>query len=100
MPHTFEPAPVAHKVQNKIELVNCSKCKSEWFEQVLINQYKADHIVIPGQGVPAAGLQPYVLLRCIKCTALHTPIVLNTTQDQIAKAYNKMLDDLEDAPKA
>lgn len=81
--------------QEKTDLVTCTKCKSDWFEQVKINQYRADHIVIPGQTVPIGGPQEFVMLRCIKCGDVYQPRVIITAQDLSTKLYNQMLDIME-----
>lgn len=91
--NNFAPA-IAPSAQTRNETLEC-KCKSTWFEQVRINQYKADHLVIPGQGVPISGPQDFFLLRCIKCSELYQPIVMVNTQDVATKLYNQMLDQME-----
>lgn len=94
--NNFEPmVNTGRPVQQKIDIVECTKCKITWFEQVKVNQYKADHMVIPGQSVPVGGPQEFVFLRCIKCQALYQPRVMITAQDLSTKLYNEMLDELE-----
>lgn len=95
MLNSFEPMINVNKPVKKAEVVSCSKCKSEWFEQVKINQFRAEHIVVPGQAVPTANGQEFFMLRCIKCSELYQPRVMITAQDQISKEYNSMLDNLE-----
>lgn len=84
-----------NKPVKKQEAVACTKCRSEWFEQVRINQYKADHIVVPGQALPVASAQEFIMLRCIKCSEVYQPRIMITGQDAISKEYNSMLDQLE-----
>lgn len=97
MLNSFEPVINSGKpYQQKPDITACIKCKSEWFEQVKINQYKSEHMVIPGQTVPVGGPQEFVVLRCIKCAAIYQPRVLITAQDIAAKLYNQMLDQLEE----
>ncbi len=93
--NTLQPMQAQYRAQERDPLVSCTKCKSEWFEQVAINQYRADHIVIPGQGIPVGGPQQFYILRCIKCSEMYQPIVMITAQDTVAKLYNQMLDQLE-----
>lgn len=97
MINNFEPMVNTGRAQQNQpkDIVTCTKCKCEWFEQVKINQYKGDHIVIPGQAVPVGGPQEFIALRCIKCTALYQPKVMITAQDITTKLYNEMLDQLE-----
>lgn len=77
-------------------LVQCTKCKCEWFEQFTVRRYKAEHTVILSQHVPPAGLEEFVVLRCIGCNEKYSPNVQITAQDNQAKLYNSFMDQLED----
>ncbi len=87
------------QVQNKANpdegIIKCTKCSCEWFEQVEVNRFKANHTVILGQQVPAQGPQQFVLLRCIKCNDMYLPNVIIQAQDTATKLYNGMLDQIE-----
>src|SRR3990167_2015500 len=79
----------------KIDAATCTKCQSQWFEQVEINKYHANHSTIIGQAVPVIGGQSFRMLRCVKCATLHRPNVIITAQDTATKLYNSMLDQLD-----
>jgi len=76
--------------------VVCPKCTSQWFEQVKIGRYVADHHVILGQQVPSvAGEMAYILLRCVRCDEMLEPRILHNTRDLGGDAYDHLLDTLE-----
>jgi len=85
------------RIQKPIEQVAaCVKCACTWFEQVLVNQYKADHYVVIGQGPPLASNQEFKLLRCIKCSELYAPTTIINAQDSSTKLWNLLLDQLDE----
>ena len=76
--------------------VVCPKCTSQWFEQVKIGRYVADHNVILGQQVPGvSGEMAYILLKCVRCLEMLEPRILNNTRDLGGDAYDHLLDTLE-----
>lgn len=79
-----------------MECISCPNCSSQWFEQVQVARYKADHNIVLGQDVPPKpGTIPYVVLRCIYCKDLLEPRVLHNTRDVVGGDYNHFLDTLE-----
>ncbi len=76
-------------------VATCEKCKCQWFEQVQVNQYMADHTTVLGQRLPPVGDMQFVLLRCVKCGEKYQPNVLINQQDTATKLYNSMLDQLD-----
>lgn len=81
-------------VPKPIPVVGCAKCKCTWFEQIKVNQFKADHSLILGQAIPVVGVQEFALLKCVKCGELHAPNVIIQAQDATTKHWNQMLDEL------
>ena len=78
------------------ESVSCPKCSSRWFEHIRVGRYKADHNVILGQQVPGLGGDlGYVLLKCIRCSELLEPRIINNTRDLGGDVYDDLLDTLE-----
>ena len=79
-----------------LECISCPSCSSQWFEQVRISRFKADHNIVLGQDVPPKpSTIPYVLLRCICCQDFLEPRVLHNTRDVVGGDYNHFLDTLE-----
>ena len=82
--------------QRDKECISCPNCSSQWFEQVKISRYKADHNIVLGQDVPEKpGTIPYVLLKCVRCNDVLEPRVLHNTRDVVGGDYNHFLDTLE-----
>lgn len=90
-----------HKVlkeleKRDLECISCPSCGSQWFEQVRVSRFKADHNIVLGQDVPPRpSTIPYVLLRCILCKDLLEPRVLHNTRDVVGGDYNHFLDTIE-----
>lgn len=79
-----------------LECISCPNCSSQWFEQVKVSRFKADHNIVLGQEVPPkSNTIPYVLLRCIRCLDFLEPRVLHNTRDVVGGDYNHFLDTLE-----
>jgi len=79
-----------------LECISCPSCSSQWFEQVRVSRYKADHNIVLGQDVPPKpSTIPYVLLRCVCCKDFLEPRVLHNTRDVVGGDYNHFLDTLE-----
>ena len=88
--------PWSPKLEKKDDpVVKCKKCSCEWFEQFAVRRYRSDHTVILSQHVPPAGLEEFIILRCIKCSELHAPNVSIQAHDNVTKLYNSMMDQLE-----
>lgn len=82
--------------KHDMECISCPKCQCQFFEQLEVMKYKADHNVILGQDVPPKpGSQPYKFLKCIKCNELLEPRILHNTRDVIGGDYEELLDILE-----
>ena len=80
------------------DIAPCNKCGCEWFEQVSVNRYQKYHSVVLGQGVPVAGPQMFILLRCVRCAELHEPNVQLNTYDTARKLYEKFTKAMESPP--
>ena len=79
-----------------IECVSCPTCSSQWFEEVNVSRYKADHNLVLGQHVPTKpSTIPYILLRCLNCKDCLEPRVMHNTRDVVGGDYNNFLDTLE-----
>ena len=77
------------------ESVNCPNCDSQWFTELKVAKYKADHHVIVGQSVPPSSHIEYVLLKCLRCDDLLEPRILHNTRDVAGGYYDDLLDTLE-----
>jgi hypothetical protein len=85
------------EMERRAESVTCKKCNSQWFEQVEVSEFVADHHVVVGQKVPERpSTIPYIVLRCIRCESLVAPRVLHATRDIAAGSFDSFLDTLED----
>lgn len=79
-----------------LDCISCPKCSSQWFEQVKISRYKADHNIVLGQDVPPRpSTIPYILLKCVRCNDYLEPRVLHNTRDVVGGDYDHFLDTLE-----
>src|SRR5687768_1593268 len=82
--------------QRDLECLSCPNCSSQWFEQVKVSRYKADHNIILGQEVPPkSNTVPYIVLRCIRCSDFLEPRVLHNTRDVVGGDYSHFLDTIE-----
>lgn len=82
--------------KHDLECISCPTCESQFFEQIEVMKFKADHHVILGQDVPPKpGSQPYRLLRCVHCQNLLEPRIIHNTRDVIGGDYEELLDTLE-----
>lgn len=79
-----------------MECIRCPKCQSQWFEEVTLQKFKADHNVILGQHVPPKpGSIPYYVLKCARCGDLLEPRIIHNTRDLGGNDYDDLLDTLE-----
>lgn len=88
---------VAQKKPEK-ESVQCPTCSSTWFEQVEGFQFDANHQVVLGQKVPQtyANTIGYVLLRCLRCSDLLQPVILQSSREiGLKNSYDSFLDTME-----
>lgn len=83
------------KEERDLECVSCPQCGSQWFTEIPVSQYKAEHHVVVGQRVPPKpGTIPYLLLKCIVCEDLLEPRVLRNARDTAGGGYDYLLDTL------
>lgn len=79
-----------------MECIHCPNCNSQWFMQVQVYKFQANHNVILGQDVPTKpGAIPYYILKCVRCNNLLEPRVIHTTRDIGGNDYDNFLDTLE-----
>jgi len=82
--------------KHDLECISCPGCGSQFFEQVRVSKYLANHNVILGQDVPIKpGGGPYILLRCIWCKDILEPRVQHNTRDVMGGDYDQLLDTME-----
>ena len=75
--------------------LRCPKCKNTWFEEVRVSQFRDDHTVSLGQGVPTMNAGPFVLLRCAKCSDLTEPRLLRQARDVANVLYDNFIDAMQ-----
>lgn len=79
-----------------LETIRCPKCNSQWFEQIKVSRFKADHHIILGQDIPIRpGSVPYTLLKCIVCNDILEPRIQHNSRDTAFGGYDHFLDTLE-----
>lgn len=84
-----------HK-KEETDCIFCPKCRSRWFEEVELYQFRANHNVILGQQVPVKpGSIPYYVLKCVRCGDLLEPRIIHNTRDIGGNDYDSLLDTLE-----
>jgi transcription elongation factor Elf1 len=80
------------------ECISCPKCGSQWFVQLDVSRFKADHVLVVGQPVPdKPGAIPYKLLMCVRCMDMLEPHVTQAPRDVAGRDYNNFIDTLEGA---
>lgn len=77
------------------DLVKCPTCGCAWLEQILIQRYHINHMVILGGRVPPVRDEGFFVLRCIKCGEVCEPNVQIGPQDNYRKSYDNFLDMME-----
>lgn len=87
---------INRKQDSSTEITHCPNCNCNWFEQVTVNQYAKYHGVILGQTIPSITDLSFIVLRCIKCSSLVEPDLIQLGMaDQATRKYHEFLDDLE-----
>lgn len=89
---------IALKEREKIDMecIHCPNCSSQWFMEIPVYKFQANHNVILGQNVPTKpGAIPYYILQCVRCKDLLEPRVIHTTRDIGGNDYDDFLDTLD-----
>lgn len=70
----------------------CAKCNCSWFQEIRVARVDRNRVLVPGQEVPKLS-ESMVLLRCVRCDALHEPIVSSSTS-HVFKMHKAMIEEL------
>jgi hypothetical protein len=86
-----------NKEAQKEDVFICKRCSCKFFEEVRVQKYLKTHYILPGQAVPTAGPNSYILLRCANCQQMHLPDVQLSTFDTAADEYTSLVKDISNA---
>ena len=80
-----------------LECLSCKNCGSQFFEQIFVSKFKADHNITLTQKIPVVppGAESFKLLRCIYCRSITEPRVMPDRRDLMSGDYDKLLDTVE-----
>jgi len=84
------------KMKEEANTVHCPKCDSQFFEEISVTRYDANHNIILGMGVPVKSTaMPYKFLKCIRCGDLLEPRIVHNSRDFTSGEYDLCLDTME-----
>ena len=80
----------------KEQLVECKECASTWLELIKVEQFDQNKMsTFLQKPTPASDVHFYVL-KCLRCGELHEPPMMRGVSNDISKAYDEMLDVMEE----